>query len=52
MTYRIVMSSTLREFAKERKTLAEYIRKDMMFGWRFNGYHTVAGWQKQEFLVW
>ena len=52
MTYRIFISSEQREFAKERKALADYIRKDMMFGGCFNGYHTVAGWQKQEFLVW
>ncbi len=32
MTYRIFISSTQREFAKERKAFADYIRKDMMFG--------------------
>ena len=52
MTYRIFISSVQREFAKERKALADCIRKDMTFGLRFNGYHTVAGWQKHEFLVW
>lgn len=52
MTYRIFISSTQREFAKERKAFADYIRKDMMFGGCFNGYHAVAGWHKQEVMVW
>ena len=52
MTYRISISSTQREFAKERKAFADYIRKDMMFDGCFNGYHAVAGWHKQEVLVW
>ncbi len=32
MTYRIFISSVQREFAKERKALAEYIRKDAILG--------------------
>ena len=52
MTYRISISSVQREFAKERNALADYIRKDMMFGGCFNGYHAVAGWHKQGVLVW
>ena len=32
MTYRIFISSVQREFAKERKALADYIRKDAIFG--------------------
>jgi len=31
MTYRIFISSVQREFAKERKALADYIRKDRFF---------------------
>ena len=34
MTYRIFISSVQREFAKERKALADYIRKDV-FRWRY-----------------
>ncbi len=30
MTYRIFISSVQREFAKEWRALAEYIRKDML----------------------
>ena len=32
MKYRIFISSVQREFAKERKAIAEYIRKDALFG--------------------
>ncbi len=32
MTYRIFVSSVQREFAKERKDLASYIRKDAILG--------------------
>ena len=32
MKYRIFISSVQREFAKERKALADYIRKDALFG--------------------
>lgn len=32
MTYRIFISSVQRAFAKERMALADYIRKDMLFG--------------------
>ena len=32
MTYRNFISSVQREFAKERMALADYIRKDMLFG--------------------
>ena len=32
MAYRIFISSVQREFAKERKALAEYIRKDAILG--------------------
>ena len=35
MTYRIFLSSVQREFAKERKALAEYVRKDMLLGMFF-----------------
>ena len=52
MTHRILMSSVQCEFAEERKALADCIRRDMMFGGCFNGYHAVAGWHKQEVLVW
>ena len=33
MAYRIFISSVQREFAKERKALAEYIRKDALLEW-------------------
>ena len=36
MTYRIFISSVQREFAKERKAFADYIRKDAILG-RFFG---------------
>lgn len=36
MTYRIFISSVQREFAKERKALADYIRKDMLLGMFFD----------------
>ena len=36
MTYRIFISSAQREFAKERKALAECIRKDMLLGMFFD----------------
>lgn len=52
MTYRIFISSVQREFAKESQAIVDYIRKDMMFGVRFNVYQTVAWWHKQEFLAW
>ena len=32
MAYRIFISSVQREFAKERRALAEYIRKDAILG--------------------
>ena len=32
MKYRIFISSVQREFARERKTLADYIRMDALFG--------------------
>ena len=32
MKYRIFISSVQREFAKERKALAEYLRKDAILG--------------------
>lgn len=32
MSYRIFISSVQREFAKERRALAEYIRKDVILG--------------------
>ena len=32
MKYRIFISSVQREFAKERKALADYIRKDAILG--------------------
>ena len=36
MTYRIFISSVQREFAKERRALAEYIRKDMLLSMFFD----------------
>ena len=36
MTYRIFISSVQREFAKGRKALADFIRKDMLLGMLFD----------------
>ena len=52
MTYRIFISSVQREFAKERKALADYIRKDAILGRFFNCHFSVAELQKQEVLQW
>ena len=41
MAYRIFISSVQREFAKERKALAEYIRKDAILGKFFAAHKSV-----------
>ena len=43
MTYRNFISSEWREFARERKALADYIRKGVI-RWRFFMYFVMVGW--------
>lgn len=52
MTYRIFVSSVQREFAKERKALADYIRKDAILGRFFERRHVVFEYSRERHFQW
>lgn len=52
MTYRIFVSSVQREFAKERKALADYIRKDAILGLAFEMRHVVPHHSREKHFQW